>query len=57
MPLDNFIDQARDLKSEGRSDSEISEILKQYGATANQADSALKELQKEARRKFKLGGS
>jgi hypothetical protein len=57
MPLDNFINQARDLKSEGRSDSEISEILKQYGATANQADSALKELQKEARKKFKLGGS
>jgi hypothetical protein len=50
MPLDDFIDQARALRNQGCDKSKIMAMLQQYGATANEADRVLKELQKEERR-------
>jgi hypothetical protein len=50
MPLDDFVDRARALRKQGCDDSQITTMLQQYGATANEADRALKELQKEERR-------
>lgn len=52
MPLDNFINRARELKSQGCSIKDIIQALIKYGATANEADLALKEVQKEERRQF-----
>jgi hypothetical protein len=52
MPLDDFLEKARALRAQGCDDNEIRKMLRQYGATAEEADRVLKELQKEERRKF-----
>ncbi|MGD1906290.1 MAG: hypothetical protein ACFB0C_09890 [Leptolyngbyaceae cyanobacterium] len=52
MPIDQFIEQARGLRSQGCGSSEIRKALKQYGATADEADRVLKMLQNEERGGF-----
>ncbi len=50
MPLDEFIQRAKALKSQGCNNTEILRMLNNYGATADEADKALKELQKQERK-------
>lgn len=50
MPFDKFFKKAQELISQGR--SEILNALKQYGATADEADSTLIELQKKEKSEF-----
>lgn len=52
MSLGNCLEKARELRRQGCSNDEILRILKQYCETANEADRALKELQKEERNRF-----
>ena len=52
MPLDDFIEQAKNLRAQGCDNREIRRMLQRYGATAEQADQALKKLQAEERRNF-----
>ena len=49
MPLDEFLNQARALRSQGCNNTEILNMLINYGATADEADKALKQLQREER--------
>ncbi|MBE9140317.1 hypothetical protein IQ254_24485 [Nodosilinea sp. LEGE 07088] len=53
MCLDDCLDEARKLRAQGCNNDEILEILRKYCKHANEADRALKALQKEERERFK----
>ncbi|MEM9007985.1 MAG: hypothetical protein AAGE59_31300 [Cyanobacteria bacterium P01_F01_bin.86] len=55
MPLDDFLDEARKLRRQGCDSAQITDTLRQYGATAQEAQEALKALQKEERERGSQG--
>ncbi|MEO1295773.1 MAG: hypothetical protein AAFW75_08205 [Cyanobacteria bacterium J06636_16] len=55
MPLDDFLNEARKLRRGGYDNAQITAMLKQYGANADEAKKVLKELQKDEKKRGTKG--